>query len=261
MKRLILLSACVAVISSPAAAEVKTISDTGFSVLHTAQVDAAPDIVWKRLIAPKLWWSKAHSWSGSVDGFTLDARAGGCFCEAIQEKGADGKLKTVGTVEHMRVIYAHPQKVLRMQGALGPLQAEAVLGTLTIAMEKAKDGEGTTINFSYVAGGYMRQKLSSISGAVNGVLGEQFQSLISPWAAAATVETDSPASVEKPADKSKGKLILNIDDLVDAPQEDATSEEMPVETNGDGVAPAQPPKPKAKPLPKPLPAGEDGEAR
>ena len=39
----------------------------------------------------------------------------------------------------MTVVYAAPDKALRMRGALGPLQSEAVTGVLTIALE-AVDG-------------------------------------------------------------------------------------------------------------------------
>ena len=173
----------------PVQAEVKTISDTGFSIVHIAEVATEPDVVWKRLIAPKSYWSKAHSWSGSSDGFYIDAQAGGCFCELFQEQGADGKTKTIGSVEHMRVIFAQPGKVLRMQGALGPLQSEAVLGTLTVAMEPLKDGIGTKLSFSYVVGGHMRYKVADIAPAVDKVLGEQFKSLIQPFAPKATEAT------------------------------------------------------------------------
>ncbi len=181
MKSHLIPAALLAAVAVPAQAEVKTATDTGFNVVHIAEVSAEPDVVWKRLIAPKFYWSKAHSWSGSSDGFYIDAQAGGCFCELFQEKGADGKTKTTGSVEHMRVIFAQPGKVLRMQGALGPLQSEAVLGTLTVAMEPLKDGKGTKLSFSYVVGGHMRYKTADIAPAVDKVLGEQFKTLIQPF--------------------------------------------------------------------------------
>ena len=178
--RVILVAASAAVASSPAAAEVKATADTGFSIVHIASVKATPDEIWKRLLAPKDWWNKAHSWSGSSAGFYIDAQANGCFCELFQEAGADGKLKTTGSVEHMRVIFAQPAKVLRMQGALGPLQSEAVIGTLTISMEPASAG-ASKVSFSYVVGGYMRYKVPEIAPAVDKVLAEQFRSLLSPF--------------------------------------------------------------------------------
>lgn len=182
MKIYAMSAAVLAAISTPAQAEVKTVTDTGFNVVHIAEVDADPDVVWKRLIAPKDYWSKVHSWSGSSAGFYIDAQAGGCFCELFQEKGADGQIRTTGSVEHMRVIFAQPGKVLRMQGALGPLQSEAVLGTLTVAIEPLKATSGTRLSLSYVVGGYMRYKTADIAPAVDKVLGEQFKALIAPLA-------------------------------------------------------------------------------
>lgn len=190
MKKILLPAAAVlAALSSPANAEVKATSDSGFNIVHIASVAATPDAIWKRLLAPKDYWNKAHSWSGSSAGFYIDAQANGCFCELFQEKGADGKLKTVGSVEHMRVIFAQPGKVLRMQGALGPLQSEAMIGTLTVAMEPAKDGKTTKVSFSYVVGGYMRYKVPEIAPAVDKVLGEQFRNMLQPFTPAGGEES------------------------------------------------------------------------
>lgn len=215
MKKLLLV-ASIAMIASPAHAEVKTTSDTGFNIVHITEVAATPDAVWKRLLAPKDWWSKAHSWSGSSEGFTIDPKANGCFCELFQEKGADGKLKTVGSVEHMRVIFAQPGRVLRMQGALGPLQSEAVIGTLTVAMESVKEGKATKLSFSYVVGGYMRYKVAEIAPAVDKVLGEQFRNLTAPFAAAPVAEA-----------KADG-FSLDVEKIQEAPA-DATPAETSAE--------------------------------
>ena len=210
-------------IAPPALAEVKTVTDTGFNIVHIAEVSAEPDVIWKRLIAPKNYWSKAHSWSGSSEGFYIDAQANGCFCEMFQEKGADGKTKTTGSVEHMRVIFAQPGKVLRMQGALGPLQSEAVLGTLTVAIEPLKGGDGSKLSFSYVVGGYMRYKTTEIAPAVDKVLGEQFKSLISPYTA-------------KIGDEAKvGGFSLDVEKLDPVPASDAG--ETAVEASAVTVAP------------------------
>lgn len=215
MRNTVLIAASYLLLASPAYAEVKTSSDTGFNIIHIATVQGSTDEIWKRLVAPKDWWNKSHSWSGSTDGFYIDAQANGCFCELFQEKGPDGKLKTVGSVEHMRVIFAQPGKVLRMQGGLGPLQSEAVTGTLTVAMEPSKDGQETKISFSYVVGGYMRYKVSEIAPAVDNVLGDQFRRLLKPF-----------APVSNDAESAKG-FSLDVEKLEDdAPVvEDAKAEE------------------------------------
>jgi hypothetical protein len=101
MRKAITCAAGCLACTAPAFAEVKTSSDTGFNIVHIASVKASPDEIWKRLIAPNDWWNKSHSWSGSTEGFYIDAQANGCFCELFQEKGTDGKVKTVGSVEHI----------------------------------------------------------------------------------------------------------------------------------------------------------------
>lgn len=175
-------------------------AEQGFSTLHAADVLAKPDDVWKRLLAPKDWWNPAHSWSGSTEGFYIDPQAGGCFCELFQEKNKDGKVVTKGSVEHMRVIFSQPGKVLRMRGSLGPLQAEAVTGTLTVAMEPMKNGAGTRLSFSYVVGGYMRFKAADIGPAVDAVLREQFDRMIKPLGKVVGNETGEAPEETKKAD-------------------------------------------------------------
>lgn len=207
------MAATCAATASPAFADVKAASDSGFNVIHIGTVQATPDEIWKRLLAPKDYWNKAHSWSGSSAGFYIDAQANGCFCELFQETDVNGKVKTVGSVEHMRVIFAQPGKVLRMQGALGPLQSEAVIGTLTVAMEPTKQDGATRVSFSYVVGGYMRYKVAEIAPAVDKVLGEQFKNMLLPF---------TPVGVEAPTADG-----FNLD--VDAIDTSAANENSPAD--------------------------------
>jgi len=183
IRKSISIAAGIALLAAaPVAAEVKKQDVGGFLVTHIAEVEASPDEIWKRLIKPKDWWNKNHSWSGSVEGFYISPQAGGCFCESIKDKDKDGNPVLTGSVEHMRVIHANPGKVLRMTGALGPLQSEAVNGTLTVAMAPAKDKDGVTaVSFNYIVGGYMRFKVADMAKAVDGVIGEQFRGMIKPF--------------------------------------------------------------------------------
>jgi hypothetical protein len=262
------LTLCTLALSVPADAEVKAQSDAGFNVVHIAEVEATPDDLWKRLISPKDYWSKEHSWSGSSAGFFIDAQAGGCFCELMQDKDTDVKAKSAskpaGSVEHMRVIFAQPGKVLRMQGALGPLQSEAVLGTLTVAMQPlpAKNGGKplTKLSFSYVVGGYMRYKVSEIAPAVDKVIGEQFASLIKPFTKTGKIaDKASNWSLDlegiEDSDKPAGDTSVSEDEPVIVPEKKAVPKDK---SPADGVkkpvpAPAAKPAPKpaAKPAPKP----------
>ena len=242
-------AALLALITTPAQAEVKTLTEQGFSTLHAADVLGTPDDVWKRLMSPKDWWNPAHSWSGSVEGFYIDPQAGGCFCELIQEKDADGKITPKGSVEHMRVLFAQPGRVLRMSGGLGPLQAEAATGTLTIAMEPLKSGGGTRISFSYVVGGYMRFKTSDIAPAVDNVLREQFERMIRPLGKVIGNESAEPAKVEDKAkdEAAKAEAAEQPAPKLDVARPDlgAIVESIEVEKSGkpEAVEPDSPPQP------------------
>jgi uncharacterized protein YndB with AHSA1/START domain len=158
-------------VSAPAAAEVKASSDSGFVVAGAHDfTQAIPEQVWDHLIHPETWWSSAHSWSGNAANMALDARAGGCFCEAIP---GDTPESVPGTVEHMRVIHVRPGSQLVMRGSLGPLQAEALTGTLTVTLEQVAETGATRLSWTYVIGGYARFPLPALAPAVDGVLAEQ----------------------------------------------------------------------------------------
>ena len=186
---------------APAAgAKVVDQSEIGFTVAHTAQVAATPADVWKMLRMPQSWWSKEHSWSGDAANFWLDSQAGGCFCEKLP--GAAG----MGSVQHARILFAHPDEMMRLSGAFGPLQGEAVTGTLTIQI-KPTDA-GSAIRFDYVVGGYMRFKIDEIAPAVDAVIGEQLVGLAAALGGALPPSRDEKAAaiesgeVAQPAKKA-----------------------------------------------------------
>jgi uncharacterized protein YndB with AHSA1/START domain len=167
----ILASCCALGLPLPAHGAVTSSSDVGFAIESSVNVAASPDVVYDLLTMPSRWWSSAHTYSGSAAYLTLDAKAGGCFCEALPAK--DGK--RAGSVEHARVIHAAPGQMLRLTGALGPLQTEAVVGTLTFSLAAA--GSGTRITMSYVVGGYLRAGAARTAPLVDQVLDEQLQGL------------------------------------------------------------------------------------
>lgn len=183
--------------AAPAQGEVIQKSDAGFVTRATATVAKPPLEAWLALIAPAKWWNKAHSWSGDAANLYLDPQATGCFCEFMPfPKDAPVGTRR-GSVEHMHVIFADPGKVLRMSGALGPLQSEALNGTLTVTL-KPVDG-GTRILFEYVVGGYMRFKTDEIAPAVDGVMSEQLGRLAAFLGPLGEAAPDKPvAEPEKP---------------------------------------------------------------
>lgn len=178
----LLAAAALAALPVPALAEVQEASASGFTVGgELTLISHDNSDVWQALIRPGEWWSSDHSWSGDAANMTLDPVAGGCFCEVLPGQGANPP----GSVEHMRVIHAAPNSLLRMQGALGPLQSEAVIGVLTIELRYVMVtglpthdvGHGTEISWTYVVGGYSRVPLDQIAPAVDAVVAEQMQRL------------------------------------------------------------------------------------
>lgn len=157
--------------AQPVQAEVTSTADNGFVVHHEVRVAADPEAAYAMIRSPAKWWSPEHSWTGHAENFYMDAQAGGCFCELIPATGDSRERTLRGSVQHMRILYADPGKMLRLSGALGPLQSEALAGTMTILLKPAADG--TEISFDYIVGGYMRFAVSDIAPAVDAVIGEQ----------------------------------------------------------------------------------------
>ena len=193
MRKAVLFAAiAAAALAAPARAEFEAIGDSGFVTRHTAVVDATPQEAWDRLIEPSGWWSGVHSFSGDAENLTLDPRAGGCFCEMLPV----GPGRSVpGSVRHMNVIFVDPGTAMRLSGALGPLQSEAVDGVLTITLKPVEGG--TRILFEYVVGGTMRYGVAQIGPAVDRVIGEQLTRLSEAIGRAGAGA--SPRAIELPA--------------------------------------------------------------
>lgn len=205
-----------AALAMPAQAKVIDQSDIGFTVAHSAQVAASPEDVWKMLRTPDKWWSKDHSWSGDAANFWLDSQAGGCFCEKLPPAKPSG---APGSVQHARILFAKPDELMRLSGAFGPLQGEAVVGTLTIQIKPTPTG--SAIRFDYTVGGYMRFKVADVAPGVDRVLGEQLVGLAKALGGSLPVargETDGAAKEAPPKDEQG--LDAAVADLVkDAPKE------------------------------------------
>lgn len=161
------LAILLALGSAPAMAEVRASGAAGFALESRATVAASPAEAYAALGRIGRWWSSEHTYSGEAANMTLELRVGACFCETIP---ADH-----GVIEHGRVIYARPGQTLRLQAALGPLQSEAVQGTLTWSL-RAVDG-GTEVTQTYIVGGYMRGGLEAVAPLVDQVMAEQVRRL------------------------------------------------------------------------------------
>lgn len=253
-------AAAVMGFGTPAAAELTRVNDNGFVSRHEVVVEASPRDVWLALITPSGWWRKDHTWSGDAANLTLTPQAGGCFCETIPEVDEPGRFTLQGSVEHMRVIQAYPETALRMQGALGPLQSEPVVGVLTIAISKAE--QGTRIVWEYNVGGPMRYEVPVISKAVDGVIGAQLAALGKLLGVVAVPQDEAPDAGE--GNTAEADAETSVPDKASAPiiKVAPTIKAEPLlrpsvkPASGTATAPATPaaaglaPKPEAKPVPK-----------
>ncbi|HEY5338285.1 MAG TPA: hypothetical protein VIJ85_08795 [Rhizomicrobium sp.] len=140
------------------AAVVESTAD-GFAIEETAHITAAPDAVYAALIQPQKWWNSQHTFSHDAANLSLDAKAGGCLCEALPGGGS---------VQHLVVIFADPGKTLRLKGAMGPFQGQGVDGALTFSLT-AKDG-GTDLTLDNNVGGYMKGGFGKWPQAADGML-------------------------------------------------------------------------------------------
>jgi len=148
-----------------APAEVTESSASSFALAQRIIVIADQPASFQALLHPERWWSKAHTWSGSASNLSLDARGGGCFCERWSG----------GEVEHARVLFIRNDSLVRLEGALGPMQSMAVTGVLEFELTPGKDG--TQIDLRYRATGAEASKLDAIAPSADKMLAEQMAAL------------------------------------------------------------------------------------
>jgi uncharacterized protein YndB with AHSA1/START domain len=164
----------LAAVAAPATAAVVEAVPTGFVSRNEALLAKPPAQVWAALLAWGAWWDPAHSYSGKPGQITLDPFAGG----ALEEKWPGG------SVLHASVINVLPEKLLRMNGGFGPLQALPVNAVLDISLKP--EGAGTRLSLTYRVGGPPQTKLPELAAPVDAVMTAGFQRLVR-WA-----ETGSP---------------------------------------------------------------------
>jgi len=147
----------------------------GFTVRQSAQVRADPARVWAALARIDAWWDPSHTYSGHAENLSLDLRPGGAWAERLPDGG----------VLHMSVVNVQPGKLVRFEGALGPLQGLGVAGHLTISLRAS--GQTTVVTQTYDVGGHAPGGLAALAAPVDGVLTAQLARL------KAFAETGAPA--------------------------------------------------------------------
>jgi uncharacterized protein YndB with AHSA1/START domain len=165
MMRRCLTVALLVAIAAPASAEVLDAAPNGFALKFVHDIGAPPAIVYRAITMVAKWWDPAHSFSGEPGSLSLDARAGGCFCERLP----------AGSVQHMLVVHADAPRRLILQGGPGPLASLGVAGAMEwVLTERAGS---THLKVTYNAGGYMPGGLAQLAPVVDGVFASQLARL------------------------------------------------------------------------------------
>jgi hypothetical protein len=151
--------ACLALLcATPAHAEVLTSGPDHFTIQHKQDVAVSRAKLWAALISWDRWWSPQHSFSGRAP--KLEAKANGGLTEIWPNGG----------VLHATVTNIQPPKLLRMNGAFGPLQSMPVTAILDIRLEEA--GQNSRVILTYTVGGPASAKLDQLAKPVDSVWAE-----------------------------------------------------------------------------------------
>lgn len=151
---------------STARADVEAIADQSFETSNVALINADPQQVFAALSRIGAWWDPHHTFSGDARNLSLELRPGGCLCE---------RLPGGGGVLHLTVVNVEPGKILRLRGALGPLQNQAVDGAMTWTIEP--DAHGSKVSLTYVVSGDFSGGAKNWAEPVDHVLGAQLARL------------------------------------------------------------------------------------
>jgi uncharacterized protein YndB with AHSA1/START domain len=167
MRRHLLGTLALLMLAAASAQSAPQITPTGFFVKLEANMNAPAAKVYEALIGQiGLWWNPEHTYSHDAKNLSIDPRPGGCFCE---------KLPNGGGVEHLRIVYVVPREAVRFSGALGPLQASGLAGSLTWKL--TGDADTTLLQLSYSVGGFIDGGFDKIAPAVESMLNEQLTRL------------------------------------------------------------------------------------
>ncbi|HEX4871283.1 MAG TPA: SRPBCC family protein [Nevskiaceae bacterium] len=167
MPRLVcLLLSLASLLPGLASARVLDQGPNGFTLQNEVVVPVTAERAYRALTEEVgQWWPDDHTWWGGSERLSIEARAGGCFCERQGEAQA----------RHMEVVFVDPPRLLRMVGGLGPLQGMGWSGALEWRFAAVEGG--TRITLWYRAGGYAPEDLGRFVAIVDQVQGLQLGGL------------------------------------------------------------------------------------
>lgn len=159
--------AAILAMTGVAGADVTAKAPDGMTLQIVAESPLDRDAAWSRLLDVASWWSDGHTYSGSAKSMSLDAQAGGCWCE----------MWSGGEVEHGRVVTVMPKQLLRVHGAFGPLQELGVQAAMTFTLSDGGAGK-TKVTLDYKVVGSSLSGLDKLAPIVDQVLAEQVKRFV-----------------------------------------------------------------------------------
>lgn len=147
-------------------ADVVAKAPDGMTLHIVAEAPIDRDAAWARLLDVASWWNGSHTYSGDAKSLSLDAKAGGCWCESWAG----------GEVEHGRVVMVMPKQTLRIHGAFGPLQDLGVSAAMTFTLADGSAPGTTKLTLNYKVVGSSLSGLDQLAPLVDQVLAEQVKS-------------------------------------------------------------------------------------
>lgn len=218
-------------LSPVAQAAVQQSTADAFFIAFSEPVAATPAKVWTDLIQVQRWWSDEHTFSGKAANLSLAPTAGGCFCERW----------TDGSVEHARVVMALPRHLLRLDGALGPLQEQALKGTLNFWIRSDEAG-ATRLDVEYRVNGVAASGLDALAPQVDTMLAGQIARLVN-YIGTGSAEPPPPAPApESPRDADARKAL--IEEWAQSAAEANAATQKKMDAPKAGTAKPKTPKPK-----------------
>jgi hypothetical protein len=163
MQTLAFGTAAIALAGGAASAEVKASAPDGIVIQIKGEAPLSREAAWARLLKIGSWWSNDHTYSGQASLMTIDAVAGGCWCE----------IWAGGEVEHGRAIYVAPNQTIRLSSALGPLQDLGVNASVTFTLSDGSAPGRTVLTLDMKATGSSLSGLDKMAPLVDAVLAEQ----------------------------------------------------------------------------------------
>lgn len=163
MLKALIAAAVLALVATPASAEVFEKHDDAFVLMFEAAVDRPPDAILGAIGQVGKWWESSHTYSGDAANLSLILQPGGCWCEKL----ADGS-----TFEHGRVV-AVSDSMVGLNAPFGPLKTMATRADFVLSWRE-ENGVWTLRGLYVVQGA----GTGALADPVDGVMQIQFDNLV-----------------------------------------------------------------------------------